>query len=243
MSNILILGASSDIAVALAKKYAKPDNLLILAGRNVASLEEISSDLKIRHNAEVVPVSFDALDFQSHQKFYDELAQKPDIVICVFGYLGEQIEAQKDWDECHRIIDSNFTGAVSILNVVANDFERRGSGTIVGISSVAGDRGKLSNFIYGSAKSGFTTYLAGLRNRLFHAKVHVLTVKPGFVYTQMTEGMDLPKAMTASPNQVATQISSAIKSRKNTIYTLKRWRLVMFIINMVPEFIFKRLKM
>lgn len=240
---VLILGAASDMAVAIARDFSKKKCRIILAGRSLGQLKEIASDLKIRYEADAEVVKFDALDFSTHEKFYQDLKNKPDIVVCVFGYLGDQSVAETNWKETETILHTNFTGAVSILNIVANDMDIRKDGVIVGISSVAGDRGKLSNYIYGSAKAAFTAYLSGLRNRLFHSGVHVLTVKPGFVATQMTANMNLPPLLTGTPDRVARQIAAAIIAKRNVIYTLRRWRLLMLIINNIPEFIFKRLKM
>jgi short-subunit dehydrogenase len=137
----------------------------------------------------------------------------------------------------------NYTGAVSILNVVAEDFEKRGQGAIVGMSSVAGDRGRQSNYIYGSAKAGFTAYLSGLRNRLAKTGVHVMTVKPGFCRTKMTEHLELPAALTAEPAQVATAVFQGMEKKQNVVYTLWMWRWVMLVIRCIPECVFKRLGM
>ncbi len=243
MKNVLILGATSDQAQAIAKKYAQEGWGLILAARNMELLDPIASDLRVRSNAEVQTLLFDATDFSSHRNFYDALKTKPDAVITVFGYMGDQDEARTDLDEVRRTVDVNFTGAVSILNIVADDFEKRGSGAIAGISSVAGDRGRQSNYIYGSAKAGFTAYLSGLRNRLTKSGVHVMTVKPGFCRTKMTENMELPGALTAEPEQVATAVFKGLEKERNTIYTLWMWRWVMLVIKLIPEMIFKRLSM
>lgn len=241
--HVLILGGTSDVAVALAGKFAKEGYSVSLAGRNLEQLNVISADLHIRYNTYVDFYFFDALDFDSHARFYHELKIKPDIAVCVFGLLGEQTSAQQNWTECARIIDSNYTGAVSILNIIANDFEARKFGTIVGISSVAGDRGRQSNYIYGSAKAGFTAYLSGLRNRLVTSGVHVLTVKPGFMKTRMTEGMKTPAPLTAHPDKVAAVIYKATVKRKNEIYVLWMWRYIMLSIKLIPEMIFKKLKL
>lgn len=243
MKNVLILGATSDIAQAIAKKYAAEGWGLMLAARNADLLHPIVSDLKIRSSAEVADCDFDATDFSSHVSFYESLPCKPDAVICVFGYMGDQMEARTSFDEAHRTIDVNFTAAVSILNIVAEDFETRGRGFIAGISSVAGDRGRQSNYIYGSAKAGFTAYLSGLRNRLAKAGVHVMTVKPGFCRTKMTENMDLPSALTAEPEQVADAVYKGMQAKRNVVYTLWVWRWIMLVIRHIPEAIFKRLSM
>jgi decaprenylphospho-beta-D-erythro-pentofuranosid-2-ulose 2-reductase len=241
--HVLILGATSDVAAALAAKYASENFSITLAGRDEQRLSVMAGDLQIRYRVPVSTALFDALDFKSHEFFYNQLPHRPDIVICVFGLLGDQVSAQSNWRECATIIDSNFTGAISILNVAANDFEQRKAGVIVGISSVAGDRGRQSNYIYGSAKAGFTAYLSGLRNRLFRSNVHVLTVKPGFMKTKMIEGLKTPGPLTAAPEVVARKIYNAVQNKSNVIYVLPIWRLVMLIIRSIPEGIFKKLKL
>ncbi|HIC77555.1 MAG TPA: SDR family NAD(P)-dependent oxidoreductase, partial [Sulfurovum sp.] len=165
MSYVLIVGAKSDIAKAVAREYAKNGYNIYLAGRGVEELESFATDLTVRSNCKVERLELDILDYSGHQAFYDALAEKPLGVVVAVGYLGKQEKAQKDFDEAQKIMDSNYTGVVSFLNVIANDFESRRSGFIVGISSVAGDRGRKSNYIYGSAKAAFTAYLSGLRNR------------------------------------------------------------------------------
>jgi decaprenylphospho-beta-D-erythro-pentofuranosid-2-ulose 2-reductase len=241
--NVLILGATSDMAVAIARKFAMEGYRITLAARNVEKLKPIESDIQIRYNATVISVSFDALNFQSHEQFYNGLESKPDIVVCVFGLLGDQIHAQSDWKSCIEIIGSNYTGAVSILNVIANDFEERKQGVIVGISSVAGERGRQSNYLYGSAKAGFTAYLSGLRNRLVASNVHVVTVKPGFVKTKMIENLKTPGPITATPVAVANKIYKAVLKKQDVVYVLPVWRWIMLIIKNIPEGIFKKLKL
>lgn len=243
MSSVLILGATSDVAIACARVYAQNKYNLFLAGRDANVLQSVASDLTIKFQVDVIVVAFDALQFDTHAAFYQSLSSKPDVTICVFGLLGDQAESAKDWSACKRVIDSNYTGAVSILNIIANDYEQRKSGTIVGISSVAGERGRQSNFIYGSAKAGFTAYLSGLRNRLHASGVHVVTVKPGFIYTRMTENLTLPKPLTAKPEQLGKAIFKAVVKGKNVIYVLPVWRWVMLIIRNIPEGIFKKLKL
>lgn len=243
MKQLLILGATSDIARAVAYKYAGEGYNLALAARNPERLADLATDLEIRHQVKVEPVAFDALAYESHVTFYEGLAHKPDVVVCVFGYLGDQKKAQVDFAEAKQIIDSNYTGAVSILNIIANDFERRRAGTIIGISSVAGDRGRGSNYLYGSAKAALTAYLSGLRNRLAKANVHVITVKPGFVRTKMTANLPLPGPVTARPEQVANDIFKADRTKRHQIYSLWVWQYLMLIIRLIPEPIFKRLNL
>jgi len=243
MPTVLILGAGSDMAVAIAREFAGNKYDIQLAARNVATIAPLEQDLRIRFQVQASSYAFDATDFNSHPAFYNSLPVKPDITIAVFGYLGSQEKGQSDWTEAARILHTNYTGAVSILNIVAEDYAARGTGTIIGISSVAGERGRQSNYLYGSAKAGFTAYLSGLRNRLFHKGVHVLSVQPGFVYTRMTENLKLPPMLTAQPQDVAKDIYKAAKAKKNTIYTKWFWRYIMLIIKSIPEFMFKKLKL
>lgn len=240
---VLILGATSDMAIALARHLGSKGHNLQLAARNTEHLLSLKKDIEIKNNVTVEPISFNALNFESHHQFYHSLSVKPDVAIVVFGYLGEHQIGLQDWKECQKIIDTNYTGAVSILNVIASDFESRRAGTIIGVSSVAGDRGRMSNYLYGSAKAGLTAYLSGLRNRLFHSGVHVMTVKPGFVETKMTEGLPLPAPLTAQPEVVAKRIYSALLRKKNVVYVLQIWRLIMLVICSIPEFIFKKLRL
>ncbi len=146
----------------------------------------------------------------------------PDVAVCVVGLLGEQRENETDLDAAVRVMRTNYEGPATILSVIANLFEARGSGTIVGVSSVAGDRGRATNYVYGSAKAGFTAFLSGLRNRLAKKGVHVVTVKPGFVATRMTEGMKLPPALTATPEAVADQVFGGRGRRRRTWSTPSR---------------------
>ena len=241
MAYLLIVGSKSDIAKALAEKYAKAGFDLYLAARNSSEQADFANDLKIRFQRDVLLLDFDVVDYAAHQQFYESLPESPVGLILVAGYLGDQEKAQESMDETRKIIDTNYTGLVSLTNIIANDFERRGEGFIIGVTSVAGDRGRKANYIYGSAKGALSIYLSGLRNRLCEHNVQVMTVKPGFVNTQMTAGMDLPAALTAEPVDVANDIFSAQQHKKNIIYTKWHWRWVMKIINSIPESLFKRL--
>jgi short-subunit dehydrogenase len=239
MSYVLIVGAKSDIAKAVAREYAKNGYDLYLAGRNVDELKEFAQDVITRTQKDVQLVELDILDYESHQSIYDNLKEKPLGIISAVGFLGNQEKAQSDFGEAQKIMDTNYTGVVSLFNIIADNFEKRKSGFMVGISSVAGDRGRKSNYIYGSAKAALTAYLSGLRNRLYDANVHVLTVKPGFVATKMTENMNLPEKLTAQPEEVAEDIYKAQKKGKNVLYTKWIWKLVMLVIKMIPEWKFK----
>lgn len=240
--NILVLGGNSDIAHAIARIFARNENAdITLASRTMESLEKRVEDLRVRYGTSARGIHFDAVDFNTHRQFYDKLDPKPDIVIVAFGKMHDQMDVQTDFTKAMETIDTNYMGAVSILEIVAADFERRGHGTIVGISSAAGERGRKSNYLYGSAKAGFTTYLSGLRNRLYPRGVHVMTIIPGFVATKMTRNMDLPDRLTATPEQVAVDVYKAFLGKKDVIYSRWFWKWIMMVISLIPEPIFKRM--
>lgn len=230
----LILGAKSAIASATAQQFASAGYNLILAARNAESIDTSGFDCRVKC------VDFDALDVESHRSFYESLPVKPSVAVVSFGYLGDQQAAQDDFKEASRIVCTNYVGALSICEIIAADMEKREEGSIIGVSSIAGERGRKSNYIYGSSKAGFTAYLSGLRNRLAGNNVHVVTVKPGFVDTPMTKDIDLPGKLTASAEQVARKIFSAFKGKKNVVYSLGIWRWIMLIIRNIPERIFKK---
>ena len=243
MPAVLLLGASSDMATAIARKFAQAHYDIILAGRNTQQLEEFKTDVEIRYQVKAAVVHFDAVDFASHTSFYTNLPFNPDVSICIFGYLGDQQKSSTNFKEAQNVIQSNYTGAVSILNIIGEDYAAKKKGVIAGISSVAGERGRQSNYIYGSAKAGFTAYLSGLRSNLFKYGVHVITVLPGFVYTKMTADLKLPPLLTATPEQVASAIKSAVDNKKNVVYVKWMWRWIMFTIKSIPEGTFKKLKL
>jgi decaprenylphospho-beta-D-erythro-pentofuranosid-2-ulose 2-reductase len=243
MSSVLILGATSDMAMAIAEKFASEKFDIFLACRNHNRLDPFCKDLRIRFQVNCALFEFDATDTDCHQFFVDSINPFPEITICVFGYLGDQKNAEINWFESAKIINTNYLSAVSILNLIAQYYESQKTGSIIGISSVAGERGRQSNFIYGSAKAGFTAYLSGLRNRMYHHGVHVMTVKPGFVQTKMTENLHLPSILTATPKDVAKDIYKGFINNKNTIYTLWFWKWIICIIKMIPDFLFKKMKL
>lgn len=241
-SPVLILGARSDIGKAVAHAFASDGHPIQLAARRAETLEADRSDIALRHNVEVSLHEFDALDIASHIAFVDQLPELPGTAVSAVGLMGEQSENERDLEAAVQVMRSNYEGPASIFSVLANRFEERGEGTLVGISSVAGERGRATNYIYGSAKAGFTAFLSGLRNRLSKKGVHVVTVLPGFVATQMTEGMDLPAKLTAQPEEVGEAVTRAVKKKHNVIYVRPVWWLIMTIIKSIPERIFKGLK-
>lgn len=240
---VLIIGAQSDIAKSLAKKFAENNYDLILMARNIDQLKTQSTDLKVRYNIDIDIHEFNILTSNNYENFFKNLKKIPSITICAIGFLGEQKENEKKFDLRSEVLKVNYEGPVNIISEIANIYEDQGFGTIIGISSVAGDRGKSSNYIYGSAKAGFTTFLSGLRNRLAKKNVHVLTVLPGTVYTKMTIGQNLPKLFTSTPDKVANDIYNGFVKKKNIIYTMGIWRIIMLIIKLIPEEIFKKLKL
>lgn len=239
---VLILGAKSDIGRAIAQGYAARGHAIQLAARDPGSLEALATDMRLRHSVEITCHAFDALDLESHAGFVAGLPELPQIAVSAVGLMRDQAEGERDPAAAIPVIRSNFEGPAHIFAVLANGFAARGSGTLVGISSVAGDRGRASNYTYGAAKAGYTAFLSGLRNRLAEDGVHVLTVLPGFVRTQMTAGMDLPDRLTAEPEEVAAAVLRAAERGKNILYVKPVWWLVMAIIRTIPETVFKRLK-
>lgn len=239
---VLILGASSDIGLAIARKFASIGHPIQLAARNKDALEADRADIAVRFNVSVTSHTFDALAIETHAAFVDDLPDVPQIAVCVVGYMGEQSENLRDHEKASLVMRSNFEGPAAILAELANRFEARGTGTLVGVSSVAGERGRATNYVYGSAKAGFTAFLSGLRNRLAENGVHVLTVLPGFVATRMTAGMDLPAKLVAQPEEVAEKVAVAVQKGRNVIYVKPVWWLIMLIIRNVPERIFKKMK-
>lgn len=241
---ILILGANSGMALATAKRFAQAGFNLYLASRNTTELEKTCQDIHIRFGVEAKALAFDARAFKSHQPFYQTIENRPSGVIVAFGSMHEQAEAEQNFALSKDMIETNYTGAVSIIEIIYQDFLKTGKGFIVGISSVAGDRGRQSNYIYGSSKAAFSTYLAGLTHRLHNSDIKVITVKPGFVATKMTAHLDLPEKLTAQPEEVANNIFKAVeKNKSQTIYVKPIWRLIMFIIKHLPNFIFHKTKM
>ena len=229
--------------MAVAHRFASAGYDIQLAARNVENLADDKSDLELRYETSVSLHEFDALEIQQHERFLENLPTLPTIVVCAVGYMGNQLESENSIDTASLVIRSNFEGPASILGLLANKFEQRGSGSLVGISSVAGERGRATNYVYGSAKAGFTAFLSGLRNRLAKKGVHVVTVLPGFVATKMTEGMNLPVLLTASPDDSAKSIFRAVQNKQNVIYTLFIWRFVMLLIKNIPEKIFIRMNL
>ena len=241
---VLILGATSAIARATAAAFAARGDALYLASRDEDELQRIAADLRLRYGVEVHYGLFDAETTASHEAFFKSFVQDMHYlsgVVLAFGYLGDQ-QAGRDFKMAEKIILSNFTGAVSILSHCANYFEPLQRGFIIGISSVAGDRGRQSNYVYGAAKGALSLYLQGLRNRLFASGVRVITIKPGFVDTAMTFGLS-GLFLVATPQHIGERIVAALGKSADVVYLPGFWRYIMLIIKHIPEAIFKRMKL
>jgi decaprenylphospho-beta-D-erythro-pentofuranosid-2-ulose 2-reductase len=239
---VLIVGGRSDIGLALAHRFAAAGHPVQLAARNAASLRADKSDIEVRHGVSVTLHELDILETPSFEGFLDSLPRLPAVAICVVGLLGEQPQSEADAEAATLAMRSNYEGPALLTGLLANRFEQRGSGTLVGVSSVAGERGRRSNYVYGSAKAGYTAFLSGLRNRLAKKGVHVMTVLPGFVATRMTEGMNLPKRLTATPAEVAEAVFRGAAKRRDVLYVKRVWWPIMTIVRSIPERIFKGLK-
>ena len=241
---VLVLGASSGIGSAILRRLAAEGFDLILAGRNPAELDRRARDLTVRFTTQASAVHFDALDFESHPGLIREcFTATPEgltgVVLCQ-GSMTESTPAETDALATRRMIETNYLASVSVLEACATEFESRGHGWICALSSVAGDRGRPSNYLYGSSKAGLSSYLQGLRARLAQVGVGVLDVKPGFVDTSLTWGR-AGLFLVASPDRVARDTWRGIRRNRAVVYTPWFWRLIMLVIRAIPDPVFKRL--
>ncbi len=240
---VLIVGATSAIAQDVARILAGRGCAMVLAGRRAERLEAVAADLRARTATAVHLLEGDLAAIDGHDKLFSRAiaaAGGLDAVIVAYGVLGDQKEAAADFARGREILDANFTSAASWVSLAANLFERQGSGHIVAIGSVAGDRGRKTNYFYGAAKGALDLFLQGVRHRLAPKGIPVLCVKPGFVDTPMTA--HIPKTpMFASPAEIAQGIVAAMDSRKSVVYLPGKWRLVMFVLRNLPEFVFNKL--
>ncbi|MEW6756274.1 MAG: SDR family oxidoreductase [Candidatus Latescibacterota bacterium] len=241
----LILGATSGIAHALTEELAEAGTDLVLAARDPEAVAPLAADLHLRTGVRVDRLRFDALEYDALRSFPARVqaACGPfDLVVQVFGYLGDQRRAEGDTAEMLRILNTNFTAAAAALCPVADYLlARQTPAGIIALSSVAGDRGRQSNYLYGAAKGGLSIFLAGLRHRLAGTPVHVLTVKPGFVDTPMIQGLQ-GLFLVASPERVARDILRAYRRRQRVVYTPWFWRWILLLLRSIPEPLFDRLR-
>lgn len=241
---LLLIGATSDIGHAVARAYAQAGWRILLAASNPEAAQRNADDIATRSGKAPGVFPLDVTKPETFAAFAERLPVLPDTLVCVVGLLGDQKRAEGDPLHATLILRTNFEGPALLFDRFAGLFATRGSGTLVGVSSVAGDRGRASNYFYGSAKAGLSAYLSGLRNRLAGAKVRVVTVKPGFVHTRMTKDMKLPNILTAEPQEVGDAIYRAAEvAPRDVFYVRPIWRLVMLLIRAIPEPVFKRLRL
>ena len=240
---VLIIGATSAIAEEVARRYAERGATLLLTGRNPARLAAVGDDLRVRGASQVEIQVLDVLDRAAHAAVVARaFAGGLDVALVAHGELPDQRRCEVDATEAARALELNLVATVALLTLLAGEFEARRSGTIAVITSVAGDRGRRSNYVYGAAKAGVTVFLQGLRQRLHPAAVRVVTLKPGFVDTPMTA--HLPRMrLASSPHRAGRAIYRAIEAPREVAYIPWFWRPVMALIRVMPESLFKRLRL
>ena len=235
---VLILGANSDVAKECILQYLESGFSIIAASRNLDSLQSFVTTNKI-DSSKIILSYFDASNFSSHQKFYDELPTKPNIVIYAAGFLVENQKALHDFESAKQMMEVNYMGAVSILNIIAMDESNKNLERIIGLSSLSGVRGRKSNFIYGSTKSAFTQYLAGLRQELFSRNIIVNVLVSGYINTKINAGLELNKNLVMEPAYVAKHIVNAGNSF--TIVPNFKWKMIFYILKILPESLVSKL--
>lgn len=230
--SVLILGANSDVAKECAKLYLQKNFRVMMASRNLESMEKF---IKENHlNADQMDLLyFDAVDFASHQKFYTELPFKPNVVLYSAGFLVQNEDAFQDFDKTLQMMHTNYSGAVSILNIIAMDKTNKNLERIVGLSSLSGVRGRKSNFVYGSTKSAFTIYLAGLRQELSSRKIKVNVFVLGYIRSKINEGLQLNESLMMEPDYVAKKIVNVGNSFVNVPNF--KWKVIYVILKNLPE--------
>ena len=246
MQKVLIIGATSAIAEAVARLYAARASTIFLVGRNANRLDAIAADLRVRGAHQVDAYALDVNDLAGHAAMLDAAWAASggiDTVLIAHGTLPDQKTCERDVSVAMQEFANNGTSVIALLTLLAQQFETQRWGSLAVISSVAGDRGRPSNYLYGAAKAAVSTFSEGLQARLFKVGVHVLTIKPGFVDTPMTKGLALPAALLAQPQQVAERIVAGIARKSPTLYTPGFWALIMLIIRSIPQPVFKRLNL
>ncbi len=245
MKKVIVFGGASAIATEIEKLFAAEGAELCLLDTKMSRLQAVRDDILARYKTRIELIEFNALDFGNHNQAFHQAVETlggVDIVLVAYGTLPNQEKAQNDIEYAIEHFNINATSIISLSSIVANYFEEKGSGTLAVISSVAGDRGRKSNYLYGSAKGAISIFLQGLRNRLSRKNVSVITIKPGIVDTPMTA--HLPKNfLFAKVDVVARSIFEGINALKDIIYVPGYWRLIMCVIKHVPETIFKRLNL
>lgn len=245
MQKVVIIGATSAIAEATARLYAARGARLFLVARNKNRLDDIAADLRVRGSQEVLQATLDMNDVPGHASVIDQIWSSfghVDVVLVAHGTLPDQAQCEVSVDVALKEFATNGTSTIALLTAMASRFEAQRDGTMAVISSVAGDRGRQSNYLYGAAKAAVTTFASGLRQRMAKVGVNVLTIKPGFVDTPMTR--DFKKgALWAKPEAIARGIARAADRGRSVAYLPGFWLLIMLVIRHIPEFVFKRIKL
>ena len=242
---VLIIGATSAIAAETARVFAAYGARLFLTGRHSGRLDAVAADLKVRGAAQVETALLEVTDISRHAGVVEAAFAALgglDVVLIAHGTLPDQRRCEESVAETLAALEVNFTATIALLTLLANRFEAARQGCIGVITSVAGDRGRQSNYVYGAAKGGVERFLEGLRNRLFRSGVAVITIKPGFVDTPMTAGV-AKNPLFASPRRVGRAIYRAIEARRSVVYIPWFWRPIMFLVTALPESIFQRLRL
>jgi len=245
VKNILIIGANSAMAKEVAKLYAIENANFFLVARNFSKLEIIQQDLLVRGANTVHISSFDANDFESHQAMINQsfaTLGKVDIFLIAYGSLPDQNSCETNVEKAIVEINTNAVSVISLLTLAAPKMEQQMTGNITVITSVAGDRGRQSNYIYGAAKSMLSTFLQGLAQKLSKSGIHVLDIKPGFVDTPMTTEFD-KSIVWAKPSKIAQIIKKRITLKSTFSYAPNFWFAIMTIIKFIPQSIFNKLKL
>jgi decaprenylphospho-beta-D-erythro-pentofuranosid-2-ulose 2-reductase len=245
VTKILIIGATSAIASETAKCFAQENAELFLVGRNAEKLAAVADDLKVRGAKRVEIFALDLSNLDGHQEMFDTAVSTLgtlDMLLIAHGTLGDQKLCERSVTETLKEFTNNCTSVISLLTISANYFEQQKYGCIAVVSSVAGDRGRPGNYVYGTTKAAVSAFLQGLRSRLYKSGVSVVTVKPGLVDSPMT--VSLKKSpLFASPRRAGQGVYQAMKKRKDVVYLPGYWRLIMFVVRSIPESIFKRLSL
>ena len=235
---VLILGANSDVAKECVKLYLKKGFNVVMASRNLPEMEKFIKENQL-NSGKIELRYFDAVDFSSHQNFYDELPSKPNIVLYSAGFLVQNTDAFHDFEKTLTMMHTNYCGAVSILNIIAMDKTNKNLERIIGLSSLSGVRGRKSNFVYGSTKSAFTQYLAGLRQELSSRKIQVNVFVLGYIRSKINEGLQLNQSLIMEPDYVAEKIVNVGNSFINVPNF--KWKLIYQLLKNLPENLVARL--
>lgn len=237
-----MLGGTSDIGLAVARRFAREKFQVVLAGRSLPTLDREAKDISIRFDVNAYAIQFDALEKGSAQALLAALTETPNVVLCAIGLMRDS--DVDSWDEVEEalIMRTNLEAPSLALGLLAGELCKAGSGVIIGISSIAGVRGRAKNLYYTAAKAGFIAFLSGLRNRCHGTGVRIVTVLPGFVRTKMLGNLQTPKFLTATPEDVAEAVFSACQSGRELVYVKGVWRPISWALRALPESVFKRLK-